>query len=280
MIRGLLAAAETTCNGFVMKRVFKRPPAVERRVIDLLPCTCEERKTMCSNGAACVLAILGVAAFLSASADKNQAPKADPSVRAASPPAADADGFVPLFNGKDLSGWIGNVTGYVPEADGKLVCVPGRGKGNLYTAKEYANFVLRFEFKLTPGANNGLGIRAPTEGDAAYVGMEIQILDDSAEVYKDIQPWQHHGSIYNVVAAKPGHLKPVGEWNREEVTADGRHVVVKLNGATIVDANLDDVKDPKTLAHHPGLARKTGHIGFLGHGSPLAFRNIRIKELP
>lgn len=235
---------------------------------------------MCTNGAACVLAILSVAAFLTASADKNKAPKADSSASAASTSAADADGFVPLFNGKDLSGWVGNVTGYLPEADGKLVCSPNRGKGNLYTSKEYANFVLRFEFKLTPGANNGLGIRAPTEGDAAYVGMEIQILDDSAEVYKDIQPWQRHGSIYNVVAAKPGHLKSVGEWNSQEVTADGRHVVVKLNGATIVDANLDDVKDPKTLAAHPGLARKTGHIGFLGHGSPLAFRNIRIKELP
>ena len=235
---------------------------------------------MSTNGAACTLTILSFAAFLSASAEDNQAPKADSSVSAASKPAADADGFVPLFNGKDLSGWTGNVKGYVPEADGKLVCVPDRGQGNLYTTKEYANFVLRFDFKLSPGANNGLGIRAPTEEDAAYVGMEIQILDDSAEVYKNIEPWQSHGSIYNVVAAKPGHLKPVGEWNSEEVTADGRHVVVKLNGATIVDANLDDVKDPKTLARHPGLARKSGHVGFLGHGSPLAFRNIRIKELP
>jgi hypothetical protein len=133
---------------------------------------------------------------------------------------------------------------------------------------------------LTPGANNGLGIRTPNKGDAAYVGMELQILDDSAEVYKNIQPWQHHGSIYNVVASKPGYLKPVGEWNSEEVIADGRRIVVKLNGEVIVDANLDDVKDPETLKKHPGLQNTKGHIGFLGHGSPLAFRNIRIKELP
>lgn len=195
-------------------------------------------------------------------------------------PAADADGFVPLFNGKDMSGWIGNVKGYVPQADGTLECIPERGHGNLYTEKEFANFVLRFDFKLTPGANNGLGIRAPMEGDAAYAGMELQILDDPAEVYKDIQPWQRHGSIYGVVAAKPGHQKPTGEWNSQEVTADGRHIVVKLNDVVIVDANLDDVKDEAILKSHPGLARTKGHIGFLGHGSPLSFRNIRIKELP
>jgi hypothetical protein len=195
-------------------------------------------------------------------------------------PQADDEGFVPLFNGRDMTGWIGNTTGYVPEAGGKLVCAPDRGHGNLYTEKEYANFVLRFEFKLTPGANNGLGIRTPTEGDAAYVGMELQILDNSAECYKDVQPWQKHGSIYGVVPAKTGHLKPVGEWNHEEVTADGRHITIKLNGATIVDADLDTVESCQPRSHHPGLERKTGHIGFLGHGSPLAFRNIRIKELP
>jgi hypothetical protein len=192
----------------------------------------------------------------------------------------DEEGFVSLFNGKDLTGWIGNTTGYVPQADGSLTCDPKKGHGNLLTDKEYANFILRFDFKLTPGANNGLGIRAPIQGDAAYQGMELQIIDDSSAKYKDIQPWQQHGSIYGVVPAKTGHLKPVGEWNHEEVTADGRHIVVKLNGTVIVDANLDDVKDAEVLKKHPGLANTKGHIGFLGHGDPLSFRNIRIKELP
>jgi len=202
--------------------------------------------------------------------------------RAADPPLPEVveEGFVPLFNGSEMTGWVGNVTGYIPEADGKLVCSPGRGQGNLYTAREYANFVLRFEFRLTPGANNGLGICAPLEGDAAYVGMELQILDDGAEVYRNVQPWQRHGSIYHVVAAKPGHLRPVGEWNEQEVVADGRHVTVTLNGTVIVDADLDAVKDPAILSKHPGLLRDKGHIGFLGHGSPLAFSKIRIKELP
>jgi hypothetical protein len=179
-----------------------------------------------------------------------------------------------------LTGWTGNTQGYVPQVDGSLACEPKKGHGNLMTEKEYANFILRFDFKLTPGANNGLGIRAPAKGDVAYQGMELQILDDGAEMYKNIQPWQRHGSIYGVVPAKAGHLKPVGEWNHEEVIADGRHIVVKLNGTVIVDSNLDDVKDAEVLKQHPGLANTKGHIGFLGHGCQLSFRNIRIKELP
>ena len=125
--------------------------------------------------------------------------------------------------------------------------------GNLYTEKEYANFDLRFEFKLTTNANNGIGIRAPLEGDSAYVGMEIQVLDDDGPEYKNLRPAQYHGSIYDVFPAKRGSQKPVGEWNTEEIVADGRHVTVTVNGQKIVDANLDDAKDPAVLKKHPGL---------------------------
>lgn len=190
------------------------------------------------------------------------------------------DGFMSLFNGQDLTGWVGDKKGYGVE-DKKIVVFPARGGGNLFTEKEYSNFVLRFEFKLTSGANNGLGIRAPLEGDAAYLGMELQILDNKAERYKDLNPYQFHGSIYGVVPAKRGHLKPVGEWNEQEIVADGRHITVKLNGVVIVDADIDLVSTPKTMdgRDHPGLKRTKGHIGFLGHGSRVEFRNIRIKEL-
>ena len=190
-------------------------------------------------------------------------------------------GFVPLFNGKDLTGWTGNITGYVAE-NGRIVCYPDRGSGNLYTAREYENFIYRFEFKLTPGANNGLGIRSPLEGDAAYVGMEIQILDNTADKYKDLHEYQYHGSIYGVVPAKRGYLRPVGEWNEEEVIADGTNIKVILNGTTIVDADIADAIENGTMdgKDHPGLKRAKGHIGFLGHGSRLEFRNIMIKELP
>jgi hypothetical protein len=189
-------------------------------------------------------------------------------------------GFTPLFNGQDMTGWIGNTTGYYAQG-GKMICDPKKAGGNVYTAEEYGDFVFRFEFKLTAGANNGLGIRAPLEGDAAYEGMEIQILEDSAPQYANLQPYQFHGSIYGVVPAKRGFLKPIGEWNCEEVIAKGRQITVKLNGETIVDADIDKASTPQTMDHrdHPGLKRDKGHIGFCGHGDYLEFRNIRVKSL-
>ncbi len=190
-------------------------------------------------------------------------------------------GFVPLFDGKTLDGWelVGKKgSGYIVE-DGKIVC-PADGGGNLFTSKEYSNFVLRFEFRLEDGANNGIGIRAPLEGDAAYKGMEIQILDDGAARYRgQLRPAQYHGSVYDVFPAKQCCRKAVGEWNEEEITADGRHVVVKLNGQNITDADLDSVTDPLVLKKHPGLARTIGHIGLLGHGTRVEFRNFRVREL-
>jgi len=190
-----------------------------------------------------------------------------------------AEGFVPLFNGLDLSGWTGDVKGYAVE-EGRLVCLEG-GPGNLYTKEEFANFILRFEFKLSPGANNGLGIRAPLEGNAAYAGMELQILDNTADQYQNLKPYQYHGSVYGVVPAKRGSLKPVGQWNDQEVIALGRRIVVNLNGTTIVDADLDQASRSGTMdgGEHPGLARDRGHIGFLGHGSRVEFRNLRVKKL-
>ncbi|MBI9061253.1 MAG: DUF1080 domain-containing protein [Marinilabiliaceae bacterium] len=192
-----------------------------------------------------------------------------------------ADGFTALFNGKNLNGWTGNKTDYLVE-DGEIVIRPEKGgHGNLFTEKEYRDFNYRFEFKLTPGANNGLGIRAPLEGDAAYVGMELQILDNTAPIYENLEEYQYHGSVYGVIPAKRGHLKPVGQWNTEEVIVKGSTIKIILNGVTIVDGDIIEASKNGTLDHkqHPGLQREKGHIGFLGHGSVVWFRNIRIKEL-
>ena len=196
-------------------------------------------------------------------------------------PAAPADekDFVALFDGKTLDGWQGALNGHEAR-DGAVVCKPGGG-GNLYTKKEFANFILRFEFKLTPGANNGIGIRAPLEGDPAFAGIEVQVLDDGHEKYKGIAPYQAHGSVYGVIAAKRGFLKKAGEWNTEEITCDGKHLKVILNGETIVDGDIAKASDPKTIdgREHPGLKREAGHIAFCGHGDEVWYRNLRIKEL-
>jgi HEAT repeat protein len=192
-----------------------------------------------------------------------------------------ADGYEALFNGRNLDNWVGNKESYIAQ-DGMIVVKPSKGSGgNLYTASEYSDFIVRFEFQLTPGANNGLGIRAPLSGDAAYVGMELQILDNEAPVYANLQPYQYHGSVYGVIPAKRGFLKPVGEWNYEEVEVRGTHVRVTLNGTVITDGDIAGPRDNGTMDHkdHPGLKNPTGHIGFLGHGSELKFRNLRIKDL-
>lgn len=192
-----------------------------------------------------------------------------------------AEGYEVLFDGTDMHKWTGNTTDYVVE-DGNIVIYPSKSfGGNLYTKDEFGNFVFRFEFQLTPGANNGLGIRTPMEGDAAYVGMELQILDNDAPIYSKLKEYQYHGSVYGIIPALRGYLKPVGEWNYQEVVANGDNIKVTLNGTVILEGNLREAtKDgPKDKKSHPGVLNEKGHIGFLGHGSVVKFRNIRIRRL-
>jgi hypothetical protein len=194
-------------------------------------------------------------------------------------PAPDKDGFVSLFNGKDLTGWTGSVNGYGVE-DGILFCKK-KGGGNLFTQHRFSDFILKFDFRIPKGANNGLGIRSPLKGNPAYAAMELQIIDNKGWPGK-LQEWQKHGSIYGVIPAKTGALKPVGEWNSQEVRAIGYQITVILNGQTIVDADVSKVEktaDNKGRKSHPGLDRMNGHIGWLGHGARVEWKNIRIKPL-
>jgi hypothetical protein len=190
-------------------------------------------------------------------------------------------GYESLFNGKDLENWLGNKTEYVVEDNAIAIYPAGKGHGNLYTAKEYSDFIFKFEFQLTPGANNGLGIHAPLNGDAAYGGKEIQILDNTAPVYANLEPYQYHGSVYGIIPAKRGFLKPVGEWNEQEVHVKGDKIKVTLNGTVILDGDLKKATRNGTMdkKEHPGLNQHKGHIAFLGHGTVVRFRNIRIKDL-
>ncbi|WP_299462505.1 DUF1080 domain-containing protein [uncultured Gimesia sp.] len=190
--------------------------------------------------------------------------------------------FVSIFNGKNLDGWKGATDGYFAE-DGMLISKKDSG-GNLFTDKEYKNFVLRFDFKLEPGANNGIGFHVPMDlnkNSPAYAGKEIQILDDSAEKYAKLQKYQYHGSLYGTAAAERGHLKPVGEWNTQELLVDGNKVKVTLNGTTILDFDMTDAKKNGTMdgKDHPGLKRESGHLCLCGHGAKIEFKNMRIKEL-
>ena len=191
------------------------------------------------------------------------------------------EGFQILFDGLNMYEWTGNLVDYQLK-DGCIFLSPeSNSGGNLYTKKEFADFVFRFEFQLTPAANNGVGIRTPLEGDAAYVGMEIQILDNEHPSNRNLAAYQYHGSVYGIMAAQRGYLNPVGEWNMQEIMAEGNRIKVTLNGTVIMDGDLKEAtaNGNPDKRDHPGLFNKSGHIGFLGHGSEVKFRNIRIKEL-
>lgn len=210
-------------------------------------------------------------------------------------PEEAAEGFEVLFDGTSMHKWTGNTTNYVP-LDGTIyVTAQYGGSGNLYTKKEYSDFILRFEFQyLQEGVNNGIGIRTPMGVDAAYHGMEIQILDHDAPIYKNLREYQQHGSVYGIIPARRVKFPPLGTWNVEEIRAVGDRITVTVNGEVILDGDIREAcqghnvapdgakENPYTVDHrnHPGLFNPTGHIGLLGHGPGLKFRSIRIKELP
>lgn len=190
-----------------------------------------------------------------------------------------AEGFVSLFNGKDLAGWAGAVDNY-EVVEGAIRCKAGKG-GVLHTKDEYADFVVRLEFKLPPGGNNGLAIRYPGQGDGAYSGMcELQVLDSEHAKYAKLDARQYHGSAYGMVPAARGYLRPAGVWNFQEVTVKGSTVKVELNGTVILDADLSKVTEFMANSPHPGKDRTAGFFGFAGHSDPVEFRNIQIKVLP
>lgn len=190
-----------------------------------------------------------------------------------------AAGFVSLFDGTSLAGWQGATDGYTV-VDGAIQCLPGKG-GNLLTEKEFSDFELRMEFRLPPGGNNGVGLRAPAQGHVATEGIEIQVLDNTAEKYKTLAAYQYHGSVYGLIPAKRGYLREIGAWNDQTIRLVGRKITITLNGETIVDGDLDDALKNGAMdgKDHPGAKRTTGRVGFLGHNDPVAFRHIRIREI-
>ena len=192
----------------------------------------------------------------------------------------DESTFRPLFNGRDLEGWTGNMEGYGVE-DGAIRTYPDRAGGNLYTADEFDDFVFRFAFKVPPGANNGIAVRSPLGGDAAYEGMEIQVLENSHPKYAGLKDWQFHGSIYGLAPALRGYQAPPGEWNHEEIRVEGRKVRVVLNGKIIAEVDLDEALEGGTLSgrEHPGAKRASGHLGFCGHGDVVHFKDLRVQPL-
>lgn len=192
--------------------------------------------------------------------------------------AHNSDGFEPIFDGESLAGWAGAVDDY-EVVDGAIQCRKGRG-GNLYTEDEYSHYVVRAEFKLPPGGNNGFAIHYSGKGNPAHDGLtELQVLDDSHPKYAKLDERQYHGSAYGMVAAKRGYLREVGEWNFQEMTIRGSKIRVELNGSVILDTDLADVTEFMGDRKHSGIDRRSGHFGFAGHSDPVQFRNLTLRTL-
>lgn len=208
------------------------------------------------------------------------------------------DGFLSIFNGRDFTGWRGGHTNgfFAVEGDGTLRCVGKlgwnrKGPRNIWTVREYTNFVLRFSFKFTPKTNNGIGIRAPGGDYITSSGMEVQLLEDESTTHfqdkRNIPDYSLNASIYGVASAKrqsryKGYLKPVGEWNEGEIIADGSRVKVSINGENVVDVDLAKLSPKGGTPDgkpHPGIRRKSGHISICWHNDTMWFRDMRIKEL-
>jgi len=189
-----------------------------------------------------------------------------------------SDGFTTIFDGHGFEGWAGPVQNYEIE-NGAIRCKPHQG-GTIYFNKKYKDFIARLEFKVPPGGNNGLAIRYPGKGDTAYVGMcELQVLDNSAAKYAKLDQRQFHGSAYGLAAAHRGFQRPVGQWNYQQVTVKGSTIKVELNGFVILDTDLSKANNFMAGKKHPGLKNTEGYFGFAGHGDPVMFRHVAIKEL-
>jgi formylglycine-generating enzyme required for sulfatase activity len=212
---------------------------------------------------------------------------ATPAVTAATPTPA-TDGFVPLFNGRDLTGWTpmrtsgvqGNehqpTTGGWTVHNNELVC-NSDSSGWLKSERQYDNFVLQLEFKLRPDGNSGVYIRSPGSGRLSRTGMEIQITDEHVILKRGhtMQPNWATGAIYDVAGTSQPPLRPMGEWNLMEIRCQGDDVEVMLNGTRTASANMS--QEPK-LRDRP----RSGYIGIANwpaDAKGMAFRNIRIKDL-
>jgi hypothetical protein len=189
-------------------------------------------------------------------------------------PASDAPGFVPLFNGKDLTGW--QTTGnWVVETDGNVALKPRPGEKGwqrydayLSTVKKYGDFVLDLEFKFEPKGNSGVFMRVGDLKDHVKSGFEVQILDTHGLA----KPGHHDcGGIVHAMGPSKNMVKPAGEWNRYTITVQGRKVKVVFNGEQVIDMNLDDtVKKDRP---------NEGHIAFQDEAKLVWYRNVRIREL-
>ncbi len=209
----------------------------------------------------------------SAAPAKETYPVSAPAI-AVTHPAADAAGFAPLFNGKDLAGWKtkGN---WVYDRDGSVTLQPRPGETGwkrfdayLFTERKYRSFVLDLEFKFEPTGNSGVFFCVADPLDPVDKGIELQILDTHGLA----TPGHHDcGGIIRAMAPAKNMVKPAGEWNRYTLTLEGRALTVDFNGQRTIVLKLDE----SPMKDRPA----EGHIGFQDEAKRVWYRGVRIREL-
>ncbi len=195
-------------------------------------------------------------------------------------------GWINLLEGRPPIGDHLKVYTGAPEAwtigpDGVLAVQGGPGGWIGTKAGDFGDFHLKLDFNVAKDGNSGVFIRRPIEGDGAYTGMEIQVIDDDATRFGKLQPWQACGSIYHEVAPSVRATRPAGTWQTMEIIARGPIVQVRINGVQIVHANLEEYTTTTAAKAAPLKDRpRAGHIGFQNYdGRGIAYRNVRIKRL-
>lgn len=192
---------------------------------------------------------------------------------------AASDSWTTLFPGDSLSGWTGDTSAY--RVSGGVLT--GSGRGDLISPKEYSNFELKFDLRISDEANSGIGIwRDAVTGTTATAshGFEVQIQDDTASKYSKQEFWQRHGGIYYFKPPLSLAMTPPGTWNTHEIRVEGTQVKVSINGKLVQDADVTQLKPQASRAPVLDVSRRRGHLLIMGRVGTAEFRNLQIRELP
>jgi hypothetical protein len=188
-------------------------------------------------------------------------------------------GFVPLFNGKDLDGWTvaGKKEGWQVR-DGVIRSEGGKGGDSLRSSKEYGDFILKLDWKVSKNGNSGVFLRVPEHGAPWQMGYEVQISNEPRD------PLHCTGALYGYAAVKPRPDESADKWHTYEIHCVGPRIKVISDGVTVVDVDQRDLSAPKEKGYtDPKTKRLHGHVGLQDShapaGSYVEFRNVRIKEL-
>jgi len=199
-----------------------------------------------------------------------------------------SEGWQLLFNGSDMSAWRNFNSETIHElwtvVDGTMT-LTGKGGGDLVSKEMYGDFELKMDWKICENGNSGIFVRASEDGKKVYSkAIEMQILDDLR--HKDNQKPNHRaGSVYDMIAAPAGLVKPAEEWNSVRIVAKGTIIEFYLNGGLTGKVDIGS-KDWEELLNNSKFktwegfgANPKGHIGLQDHGDKVSFRNIKIRHL-